>query len=1078
MKTLKSTGFVSRVIALSCLCFFAPQSNAQWVTLPDTNFVNWLNANGYAPCLNGNQLDTTCPAVVNASIVDCNNSNIQNMEGIQYFDNLDTLKCFENSIVYLPRVANSVKMLLCYTNLLDSLPALPDSLSYIDCSGNNLTYLPPLPGQLRDLKCIWNQLTTIPTLPNQLRTLICSNNQINSLPSIPPLITLDCHDNLLTSLPPLSSVYYLKCWNNQLASLPALPSNMWELSCFNNLLTSLPVLPPSMHTLQCGQNQLTALPSLPNTIINFNCQYNLLTSIPAFPASVQNIDVSSNQLTSLPELPDSIVSLNCGDNPLACLPQLKYIANHIDFRNTNVSCLPNYGSVATSYPPLSSLPLCGLFNNAGCAVFWNVSGRAYYDGNRDCGFDSADVRLKNVNTQLQIGGAVRQQALTGGEGFYSFDLDTPGDYDLSVDTANIPFRVLCPANNIISNTLTAVDSLHYGNDFSLECKNGFDLVAWSIYSSLFRPAAYSAVYSKAGDLANFYGVRCALGVSGSVQLVMTGPVRYISPAAGSLMPSSVSGGTITWNIADFGTVNFFSDFNVIVQTDTSAQIGSIICFTLIVNPIAGDLNPVNNTLTHCYVVVGSFDPNDKQVYPFSNIDSTQKELTYTIRFQNTGTSEAQHIYIDDTLDNNLDPSAFQLLAYSHEPLVQLWENVVRFNFPNINLPDSTTNEPESHGYVQFKVKLKDHLPAGTQIQNTAYIYFDFNAPVVTNTTTNIIMDPSLVWPGDANADGIVDNRDMLAIGVAYGATGPARQNASQNWAGQSCSDWTDTMANGINYKHADCNGDSFVDSNDVAAILTNYSFVHQKRGDSLEREADPAMFLQFPQDTFQTGDTVTGEIHLGSQAAPVNNVYGIAFSLTYDQSIIDSNGISVDFINSWFTPQTNGIGLAKDLYSASRTDVGLSRTSHSNASGSGAIANVSFVIQDNIDGKDYFVLPLELQFEDVMAIDKDEAAVNLSANGDTLYVKDEISSIRQINPLADVRIFPNPTANEIHVLADAAILEYSILDIAGKEMLRNEAGKVQKFSIDIAALETGSYFIHLKNADHYSVCRKVIVCRN
>jgi hypothetical protein len=113
-------------------------------------------------------------------------------------------------------------------------------------------------------------------------------------------------------------------------------------------------------------------------------------------------------------------------------------------------------------------------------------------------------------------------------------------------------------------------------------------------------------------------------------------------------------------------------------------------------------------------------------------------LTYTIRFQNTGNAEAIHIYITDTLDSDVDASTFQLLAYSHQPMVQLKENAVRFNFPNINLPDSNTNEPASHGYVQYKVKLKPNLPIGTVINNTAYIYFDFNAPVITNTTTNTI----------------------------------------------------------------------------------------------------------------------------------------------------------------------------------------------------------------------------------------------------------------------------------------------------------------------------------------------------
>ena len=113
-------------------------------------------------------------------------------------------------------------------------------------------------------------------------------------------------------------------------------------------------------------------------------------------------------------------------------------------------------------------------------------------------------------------------------------------------------------------------------------------------------------------------------------------------------------------------------------------------------------------------------------------------------FQNTGNASAQHIYIVDTLDNNIDESSIQLLAYSHEPMVQVKGKAVRFNFANINLPDSVNDEPNSHGYVQYKVKRKGNLPVGTQIRNTAYIYFDFNAPVVTNTTVNTLTIPSSV----------------------------------------------------------------------------------------------------------------------------------------------------------------------------------------------------------------------------------------------------------------------------------------------------------------------------------------------
>jgi hypothetical protein len=60
-------------------------------------------------------------------------------------------------------------------------------------------------------------------------------------------------------------------------------------------------------------------------------------------------------------------------------------------------------------------------------------------------------------------------------------------------------------------------------------------------------------------------------------------------------------------------------------------------------------------------------------------------------------------------------------------------------FDNIALPDSTTNEAGSHGFVQYSVRAKAGLPNGAQIPNTASIYFDFNLPVVTNATHSTLV---------------------------------------------------------------------------------------------------------------------------------------------------------------------------------------------------------------------------------------------------------------------------------------------------------------------------------------------------
>ncbi len=543
-----------------------------------------------------------------------------------------------------------------------------------------------------------------------------------------------------TSCPAVVSQVLVRCNNYGISDLSGIEyfDNLGELHCESNQLSNLPLLPNSLIHLTCANNQLNSLPVLPDNLVELICYDNELSSLPSFPMGLRTLLCFSNQLPALPELPDSLTNCVIYNNPITCLPLLKRIVN-FDFSNTLVTCLPNYGNITSSNPPLNTLPLCDEFNANGCSVFWNISGKVYLDNNLNCLQDNAENNVVNIPVKLWRNNLLEQQALTSGIGTYSFDTDSFDTYTVTIDSANIPFLVLCPVSSTDTAVITAIDSLLYNRDFAMECKPGFDLAVWSISAWRFRPAAITTTNIHLGNTSYFYGINCSAGISGNVTTSITGPASYVSPASGALSPDNINGNMINYNIADFGTVNFNRSFNIMVQTDTTAQIGDTICFTVTVSSPVTDAAPVNNIRTHCFPLRLSWDPNNKEVYPLSDVDvNGERWLTYTINFQNTGTDTAIHIYITDTLDADLDVSTFQLLAYSHQPLVQIKENAVRFNFPNIMLVDSPTNEPLSHGYVQYKVKVKSTAPVGTVINNTAYIYFDFNAPVVTNTTTNTL----------------------------------------------------------------------------------------------------------------------------------------------------------------------------------------------------------------------------------------------------------------------------------------------------------------------------------------------------
>lgn len=736
---------------------------AQYITLPDTNFVNYLVAN-HPSCMVGGQLDTACAKLYNVSAMVMSNKNIYDITGIEYFIRLQGITCNSNYISMVGKLPPNLTNINCSRNLIENFESFPSTLTQIICPDNDLDTLPALPPGLLFLNFTNNNnFTAVPLLPNTLTRLECANNPILNFPVLPGgLLHLNIAGTLITSIPPLpTGLIYLYVNNLDITTLPTLPNTLREAQFSYCNLTALPNLPDSLRRLGCANNDLTSLPQFPDSLTFIDCNYNPLTGLPStlpptletlyvgfcpinelppLPSTLTDLYCPSANLSELPELPPYMRELTVSGNPISCLPQLKKI-DYFDFRYTNITCLPNYGQVTTSYPSLSTVPLCNFFNTNGCDVFYNITGKTYFDDNANCSFDLGDVNLRNAKVQLFKNGQLLQQAFTGGEGYYTFDVqNAPGTYTTSIDSSNLPFTISCPDTGYYKSILTTTDTLFFNKDFGLKCKQGFDIGAYDVIRDLlriFRPASTHTINVVAGDIAKFYGASCA-NVAGQVTVVISGPATALSYPG--LAPTTISGNTIVWDIADFGAISLFNSFLIETQVDTFAQAGNLVCFDVSVTPTVGDNNPSNNQLTHCYVVVNAYDPNNKEVYPAGNIDTAVHWLTYTVNFQNTGNAPAEHIYLLDTLDSNLDESSIQLLTYSHDNYTQVLPGgIVKFNFPNINLPDSLSNEPQSHGYVRYKIKMKDNLPIGTVIENTAHIYFDFNPAIVTNTTLNTLI---------------------------------------------------------------------------------------------------------------------------------------------------------------------------------------------------------------------------------------------------------------------------------------------------------------------------------------------------
>lgn len=229
--------------------------------------------------------------------------------------------------------------------------------------------------------------------------------------------------------------------------------------------------------------------------------------------------------------------------------------------------------------------------------------------------------------------------------------------------------------------------------------------------------------------------------SGTLQLTLPAGVSVVTPSI-NIPGYTISGNTISWNIAATPNFQFTDIIQVTVPSGLPSGTPHNFIATITPSSSINDCNQTNNTSNLLQILGSSYDPNDKTVNLPEQISPVVDDyLTYVIRFQNTGTAPAQNVYIMDTLSPYIDWSSVQVLETSHPMnLLELNGGILRFDFPQIWLADSTTNEPLSHGHVVYRVKENPGNGPGIGIANTASIYFDWNDPVVTNTTWNVNAD--------------------------------------------------------------------------------------------------------------------------------------------------------------------------------------------------------------------------------------------------------------------------------------------------------------------------------------------------
>ncbi|MAT56036.1 MAG: hypothetical protein CMN32_16310 [Saprospirales bacterium] len=325
-----------------------------------------------------------------------------------------------------------------------------------------------------------------------------------------------------------------------------------------------------------------------------------------------------------------------------------------------------------------------------------------------------------------------------------------------------------------------------------------------------------------------------------------------------------------------------------------------------------------------------------------------------------------------------------------------------------------------------------------------------------------------VWPGDANADFIVNNFDVLNLGLIYGSEGPARDVLGVEWTALEAENWPKYFSSGINHKHADCNGDGKIAAGDIGAVFLNYGLTHGEPQQPVEVGGDefaPPLYVDLPDGGVpQNGQPFEAPIIFGTEALPLDDAYGLAFTIHFDPGVIDPASIQISYDPSWLGVQgVNLLVLDKKYESEGRVEVALVRTDGNNVSGFGQVAGFIGII-DNIAGKEQ----VSIDVSNVRAIRQNETLIAVKK------VADYADLLTATTEAAEryFSIYPNPASDWLYItpLNGHEIQSWSLRNLDGKTML---TGEKPDGRIDLSSLNDGVYTLLLHSDDKVLVAKVV-----
>lgn len=330
-----------------------------------------------------------------------------------------------------------------------------------------------------------------------------------------------------------------------------------------------------------------------------------------------------------------------------------------------------------------------------------------------------------------------------------------------------------------------------------------------------------------------------------------------------------------------------------------------------------------------------------------------------------------------------------------------------------------------------------------------------------------------LWPGDANADGLVNMTDVMSIGLAMGEQGPQRPGASNHWVAQSAPQW---QYAGLPFDaaFADCDGDGAVTEADVSVVAQHYLNTKTivpnipsptKQNSSLQIVTPPP---------YLAGDLLEVDVLYGNNQDPVYDGYGLSFSFVYNPDLIVDSSLQVTF------PEDSWLAYSSPVLSAGvkpadgRLDFAVSRTNGVTVTGKGRVARLSFIIEEDLQGiRSGSELSLFLGLTNGIVMDGYGHLSGLMASGLEIPVS-LVNEDEAYPQQPQVVAFPNPApgAFSLYLNGTGEIREVSLFSVSGEQVAFHSDLGGSLVRLDVPNLTPGMYIARITTT-HGVVSQKI-----